>query len=157
MSTAGSYLSSVLGARLLNEYSAPIAPVAAAGGCDPPDNRRRGRPGRAHQKLRAVVPISGDEDSDSSVGRARERLRRHSAAKRHVKSGKRVSTVSGGARAIRRGLRRKKGMPNYTPCLPCVRSLLRGPRGHCHSTRLPDCGRCWECVTHNHTYVRAIL
>ena len=90
-----------------------------------------------------MVPESGDEDSDSSVQRARERLRRHSLAKRRIKSGKRVSSSgSGGARSVRRGLRREKGAPRYTPCLPCVRSLLRGPRGHCHDTRLGEGGRC---------------
>ena len=147
--------------RLLTKYSAPINPivppvgaVAAASGGDPPDDRQNEKPGRGHQKSRPVVPLSGDEDSDSEVARARAILRRHSAAKRRVKSGKGVSGARGG-RAVRRSLRRSKGGPNYTPCLPCVRSLLRGPRGHCHKTMLPDASRCWECVTHNHTYVGA--
>ena len=79
-----------------------------------------------------MVPLSGDEDSDSEVARARALLRRHSAAKRRVKSGKSVSSASGGGRAVCRSLRRLKGGPNYTPYLPYVRSLLRGPRGYYH-------------------------
>ena len=96
-----------------------------------------------------MVPLAGDSASDSEVRRARALLRRHNAAKRRSGAKNRSSRPS---RSVRRSLRRQKGGPNYTPCLPCVRSLLRGPRGHCHSTMLPGASRCWECVTHNHTY-----
>ena len=49
----------------------------------------------------------------------------------------------------RQDRRTMKGAARFTPCLQCVRSLLRNPRGHCHDTRQKGYQRCYECQRYN--------
>ena len=104
-----------------------------------------------------MVPLTDDEESDDEVRRARALLKYYNTVKRKAKAARktgRVTATTKSERVTKLQLRRAKGAANYTPCLPCLRSLLRGPRGHCHKNLLEGHHRCYECVTRQRTYVR---